>query len=141
MVVVHGDGTTADFNPADVIYVSAGATRPANNWLDGLRYHGRLLVPLTTDKAFGLNNPTEFKRQGAMFLFTRNGSAYAAQWIMAAAFIPCESARDEESEAALAATFSAGGWETVTGLHRGTDAPENACWLRAPGWCLTRDPQ
>jgi protein-L-isoaspartate(D-aspartate) O-methyltransferase len=28
--VVHGDGTRIAFEPADVIYVNAGATRPAN---------------------------------------------------------------------------------------------------------------
>jgi protein-L-isoaspartate(D-aspartate) O-methyltransferase len=34
---VHGDGTRAMFEPADVIYVNAGATRPADAWLDRLK--------------------------------------------------------------------------------------------------------
>src|ERR1700726_1983515 len=34
--VVHGDGTRIAFEPADVIYVNAGATRPADAWLDRL---------------------------------------------------------------------------------------------------------
>jgi protein-L-isoaspartate(D-aspartate) O-methyltransferase len=32
--IVEGDGTTVPFDPADVIYVNAGVTRPADQWLD-----------------------------------------------------------------------------------------------------------
>src|SRR5258707_4315104 len=46
---VHGDGTRAMFEPADVIYVNAGATRPADAWLDQLKERGRLILPLTAD--------------------------------------------------------------------------------------------
>jgi protein-L-isoaspartate O-methyltransferase len=35
--------------PADVIYVNAGATRPADVWLDRLKEGGRLILPLTAD--------------------------------------------------------------------------------------------
>src|SRR5713101_4210369 len=34
--IVHGDGSQVAFDPADVILVNAGATRPADFWLDGL---------------------------------------------------------------------------------------------------------
>jgi protein-L-isoaspartate(D-aspartate) O-methyltransferase len=34
---VHGDGTRVTFEPADVIYINAGATRPADVWLDRLK--------------------------------------------------------------------------------------------------------
>jgi protein-L-isoaspartate(D-aspartate) O-methyltransferase len=34
---VHGDGTRVMFEPADVIYVNAGATRPADAWLERLK--------------------------------------------------------------------------------------------------------
>ncbi len=37
------------FDLADVIYVNAGATRPADIWLDRLNDGGRLVLPLTTD--------------------------------------------------------------------------------------------
>jgi protein-L-isoaspartate(D-aspartate) O-methyltransferase len=46
---VHGDGTRAMFEPADVIRVNAGATRPADAWLDRLKEGGRLILPLTAD--------------------------------------------------------------------------------------------
>src|ERR1700680_2456556 len=45
--VVHGDGTRIAFEPVDVIYVNAGATRPADAWLDRLKEGGRLILPLT----------------------------------------------------------------------------------------------
>src|ERR1700719_917781 len=47
--VVHGDGTRIAFEPADVIYVNAGATRPADAWLARLKAGGRLILPLTAD--------------------------------------------------------------------------------------------
>jgi protein-L-isoaspartate(D-aspartate) O-methyltransferase len=28
------------------------------------------------------------------------------------------------------------GWPRVTRLYRGTEVPEERCWLRAPGWTL-----
>jgi protein-L-isoaspartate(D-aspartate) O-methyltransferase len=52
VVVIEGDGSTVNFAPADVIYVNAGATRPADIWLDQLRGGGRLILPLTTSKGF-----------------------------------------------------------------------------------------
>ena len=50
-----GDGAQIAFDPADVIYVNAGATRPADIWLDRLNDGGRLILPLTSDKGFGEN--------------------------------------------------------------------------------------
>jgi len=47
--VVHGDGTRIVFEPVDVIYVNAVATRPADAWLDRLKEGGRLILPLTAD--------------------------------------------------------------------------------------------
>ena len=32
--VVQGDGAAVDFDPADVVYVNAGVTRPPDPWLD-----------------------------------------------------------------------------------------------------------
>ena len=66
--VVHGDGTRIAFEPADVIYVNAGATRPADAWLDRLKEGGRLILPLTAD-AF----PNLDVRRGAVFRIERHG--------------------------------------------------------------------
>ena len=106
---MHGDGTRAMFEPADVIYVNAGATRPADAWL---------------------------VRHGSVFRIERRGSEFFARRISGVAIFPCEGGRDEAGERALAAAFDKGGAERVTRLYRRDDLPEDQCWLRAPGWCL-----
>ena len=135
--VVQGDGTVVPFEPADVIYVNAGATRPAETWLDSLADHGRLILPLTSNKGFIDNDPpVPVERRGAVFRIERRSEEFLARWISPVAIFPCEGARDPLSEAALAKAFAKGGWEKVTRLYRGDGLPEEQCWLRAPGWCL-----
>jgi len=139
--VVQGDGSVASFDPADVIYVNAGATRPADRWLDGLREGGRLILPLTTDHGFIAGSSVSpaqlgFDRRGAVFLIERRGGDYLAKWLSPVAIYPCEGMRDPTSEAALAAAFAKGGWRDVTRLYRGDDVPEENYWVRAPGWSL-----
>jgi protein-L-isoaspartate(D-aspartate) O-methyltransferase len=60
--VVHGDGARVSFDSADNIYVSAGATKPAETWLDGLAEGGRLILPLWKDRYSG--DPLRKKRSG-----------------------------------------------------------------------------
>jgi protein-L-isoaspartate(D-aspartate) O-methyltransferase len=139
--VVQGDGSEAAFDSADVIYVNAGATRPADRWLDGLREGGRVVLPLTTDQGFiaGSSISTaqlSIDRRGAVFLIERRGGDYLAKWLSPVAIFPCQGMRDPASETALAAAFAKGGWRDVTRLYRGDDVPEENCWVRAPGWSL-----
>src|SRR5262249_50717994 len=82
--VVHGDGARALFDSADIIYVSAGATKPAEIWLDRLGGGGRLILPLT---AAGF--PDGDVRHGAVFRIERRGSDFFAQRISAVAIFPC----------------------------------------------------
>jgi len=135
-----GDGAQIEFDPADVIYVNAGATRPADIWLDRLKDGGRLILPLTSDKGFG-ENPENIpiQQRGAVFGIKRGGGEFLAKWISAVAIFPCEGARDAESERALAAAFEKGGWERVTRLYRRGDLPDERCWLNAPDWALAYD--
>jgi len=136
--VVYGDGARVRFAPADVIYVNAGATRPTDAWLDALTEGGRLILPLTTADGFGsLDGAIE--RRGAVFRITRRSDEFTAKWISPVAIFPCESARDSDSERALAEAFEKGGWERVTRLYRHADLPDEQCWLKAPGWCLAYD--
>jgi protein-L-isoaspartate(D-aspartate) O-methyltransferase len=134
---LQGDGAQIEFDPADVIYVNAGATRPAGIWLDRLNDGGRLILPLTSDKGFG-ENPKNIpiQRRGAVFRIERLRNEFLTKWISAVAIFPCEGARDTESERALAAAFEKGGWERVTRLYRCGDVPEEQCWLKGPDWCL-----
>jgi protein-L-isoaspartate(D-aspartate) O-methyltransferase len=134
--VVQGDGAIVEFDPADVIYVNAGATRPADTWLNQLKDGGRLILPLTTNQGFRANDPQNVRRRGAVFRIERNGAEFAARWISPVAIFPCEGARDPESETALAEAFQTERWRDVTRLYRRDDLPAEQCWLRAPGWCL-----
>jgi protein-L-isoaspartate(D-aspartate) O-methyltransferase len=138
--IVNGNGAAVPFDAADVIYVNAGATRPADPWLDGLTEGGRLILPLTTSRGFLAHDPANVQRRGAVFRIERRTPEFLAQWITPVAIIPCEGVRDETSEAALAEAFKKVGLEKwVTRLYRNEDIPADRCWLRAPGWCLAYD--
>ncbi|WP_136658078.1 methyltransferase domain-containing protein [Nitratireductor sp. XY-223] len=134
--IVQGDGSVVPFVPADVVYVNAGATRPADSWLDGLKDGGRLVLPLTTDKGFTDADWGNMHLRGAVFLIERDGAELGARWISPVAIFPCEGMRDTESEKALAAAFDGGDCRQVKRLYRTGDVPAEQCWLRAPGWCL-----
>jgi protein-L-isoaspartate(D-aspartate) O-methyltransferase len=129
--VIHGDGSAAVFEMADVIYVSAGATRPAEPWLDRLAEGGRLILPLTVDSPL-----SDEDTPGAVFRIERRGDAYRATWISAVAIYACVGARDEVSERALAAALRNGREKDVRRLYRRKLPPTEQCWLTAPGWCL-----
>ncbi|MCC8967675.1 methyltransferase domain-containing protein [Bradyrhizobium sp. Pear76] len=137
--IIAGDGTRASFDPADVIYVNAGCTRPAARWLDGLADGGRLILPLTSDEGFKGGAPEQIARSGAVFRVRREGAQYQATWISPVAIIPCDGGRDEMSEKALAEAFARGGWQKVTRLYRNAEIPDERCWLRGDGWCLAYD--
>jgi protein-L-isoaspartate(D-aspartate) O-methyltransferase len=137
--IVNGNGAAIPFEAADVIYVNAGVTRPADLWLDTLTDGGRLILPLTTNEGFLANDPANVQRRGAVFRIERRTPEFLVQWVSPVAIIPCEGARDETSEAALAEAFKKGGWKRVARLYRNEDVAEERCWLRAPGWCLAYD--
>jgi protein-L-isoaspartate(D-aspartate) O-methyltransferase len=134
--IIEGDGTLASFDQADVIYVNAGCTRPAQNWLDRLKQSGRLILPMTSDHGFLAKSLERMASAGAVFRIERRGSDYFAKWISAVAIFPCAGSRDETSERALAEAFAKGGWEKVTRLYRDQKIPEQRCWVAGPGWCL-----
>lgn len=136
VTVLQGDGATVAFDPADAIYVNAGATRPADAWLDGLKDGGRLLLPLTTSANFRSRGVTAMSQTGAFFLIERRGEDFLAKQISAVGIIPGEGLRDEISEAALATAFEKGGSRDVTRLYRTAEIPEERAWVRAPGWSL-----
>lgn len=136
--IVEGDGALVGFAPADVIYVNAGATGPANLWLDGLADKGRLILPLTTDKAFGDfgKTPNQMVSQGAMFRIARDGDEFHAKWISPVAIFPCAGNRDEAAERALAEALAKGRLTEIMRLYRNADVADKDCWLRGDGWCL-----
>jgi protein-L-isoaspartate(D-aspartate) O-methyltransferase len=134
--IIEGDGASVSLGPADVIYVNAGCTRPADNWLDRLADGGRLILPMTSDLGFGGALPGDMASAGAVFRIERRGHDYFATWISAVAVFPCAGSRDPVSERALANAFAKGGWQQVTRLYREQEISEERCWLRGSGWCL-----
>jgi protein-L-isoaspartate(D-aspartate) O-methyltransferase len=132
--VLQGDGAATPFRAANVVYVNAGATRPANMWLDQLTEGGRLILPLTTDKGF--SETFDKITGGVVFRIERRGNAYFANCISSAAIFPCAGSRDAESELALAKALGNGGEQRVTRLYRHDLPPAERCWLCAPGWAL-----
>jgi protein-L-isoaspartate(D-aspartate) O-methyltransferase len=134
--IINGDGATATFGEADVIYVNAGCTRPAERWLDCLADGGRLILPLTSNQGFGGLAPQRMASAGAVFRIERRGQDYFAKWISPVAIFPCAGNRDEGSEQLLANAFAKGGWERVTRLYRNQDVAEEECWVRSTDWCL-----
>lgn len=128
---ILGDGTQIQFDPADVIFVNAGATQPAAIWLDRLKEGGRLILPLT---AAGF--PNEDFRHAAVFRVERRGDEFLARRISGVGIFPCAGGRDEATEKALDDAFSKGGAERVTRLHRHSNVLEEECWVRGTGWCL-----
>jgi protein-L-isoaspartate(D-aspartate) O-methyltransferase len=137
--IVEGDGALVAFDAADVIYVNAGCTRPAESWLDRLADGGRLILPMTSDQGFGAKSPERMASAGAVFRIERRGKDYLASWISPVAIFPCAGNRDESSERALAKAFAKGGWQQVTRLYRHRKIPAKRCWLQGAGWCLAYD--
>ncbi len=134
--VVSGDGANAPFDMADVIYVNAGATRPADAWLDRLSDGGRLILPLTASQCIRADDPPNMQQRGAVFLIERRSQGFLARWISSVAIYPCAGSRDDASERALADAVAKGDSKRVTRLFRTDDLPEGRCWLRGEGWCL-----
>jgi protein-L-isoaspartate(D-aspartate) O-methyltransferase len=134
--IVEGDGALVSFDQADVTYVNAGCTQPADNWLDRLADGGRLILPMTSDQGFGAKSLERMASTGAVFRIQRRGKDYLTYWISPVAIFPCAGSRDEASERALAEAFAKGGWQKVTRLYRDQEIPEERCWLRGSGWCF-----
>ena len=123
--LIQGDAIQVPFAPADLIVVSAGASRPVDHWLDQLKDEGLLVLPMTPDKGMGV-----------IFGIQRRGERYFASVLSPVMIYPCTSARDAASAAALAEALKGGGERGVTRLYRGDPLPEENVWLRGDNWCL-----
>jgi hypothetical protein len=71
-----------------------------------------------TNEGFLANDPANVQMRGAVFRIERRTPEFLAQWVSPVAIIPCEGARDETSEAALAEAFKKGGWKRVAPVAR-----------------------
>jgi protein-L-isoaspartate(D-aspartate) O-methyltransferase len=123
--VIQGDATHTPFAPADLILVSAGATRPVDHWLDGLKDGGQLVLPLTPDTGMGI-----------IVAIRRRGERYFANVLSPVMIYRCAGARDPQSESALAAALKRGGERAIARLYRGEQPPAENVWLQGENWCL-----
>jgi len=126
-VRVHAGFDVRDSFPSvEMVYVNAGASYPANAWMDCLGVGGRLLFPLTTKNG-----------EGVMLLVTRRvGPVYDARVIAQVGFIPCNGMRDERLSDALALALSRGAAKDIRSLHRDT-TPDESAWLIGDDWWLS----
>jgi len=122
-------GVASDLPDVDVIYVCAGASQPAVEWLEALHPGGRLVFPLAPAGVLG-----------GMLMITRpqQGVAWPAKFLSRAQFIGCAGLQDAEAARRLAEAF-AKGWESVQSLRRG-DSPDATCWFAGDGWWLSSAP-
>lgn len=144
-VKVHAaSGAEGELPACDAIYVNAGATGPADAWLDALRPGGRLLFPLTAMQGAGAMLLVTRGTDGASETGAASGAmsggaasgAFVARFVCGASFIPCLGARDEDTEKALATAFQRGGMAEVRSLRRG-GAPDATAWFAGRGWWLS----
>jgi protein-L-isoaspartate(D-aspartate) O-methyltransferase len=136
--ILEGDGARVPFAPANVIYVNAGATRPADHWLDRLKDGGRMILPLTVNRVAGAAGPLTMANVGGVLRVAHNGDAYAARWISPVAIFPCAGNRDPAAEQVLAAALYAPEIREVARLRRDPHASGPDCLAHGDGWCLAR---
>jgi protein-L-isoaspartate(D-aspartate) O-methyltransferase len=129
--VLARSGLEAPFPEADVIYVNAGVSHPAEIWLDALKPGGRMLLPLTA----GWKGLT-------LMLTARTAQLFDAQVISLTAIIPCVGGQDEEMARRLGQALAPAGMfamPAIRSLRRGVP-PDDSCWLAGDGWWLSTAP-
>jgi hypothetical protein len=132
---VHGNGTRVMLEPAYLIYVNAGAARPADAWLYRLKEGGRLILPLTAD-----GFPNRDVRRGVVFRIERRGPELLCAGSLGSRSFLVKTVVTRPAGRVLAAAFHKGGAERATRLYRRDDLPEdNAGCARPAGAWLTAD--
>ncbi|MBL6853720.1 MAG: methyltransferase domain-containing protein [Alphaproteobacteria bacterium] len=137
--IKQGDGATVPFAPADVIYVNAGATRPAANWLDNLKDGGRLILPLTVNRPAGPDALMAAANVGGVLGITRQGDDYPARWLSPTMIFPCAGMRDAAAEQVLAEAMGKPKARNITRLLRHPHEKDDRCIAHGDGWCLAID--
>ncbi len=131
VAVVHGDGSSGPFEPADAIVVSAGATHPLSSWLAAVKPGGKLLFPMTVTHG-----------PGVMVLLTRKSEvSFEARFLCGVAFIDFSGARDPQVSSRLSEALKRDQGSPVKSLRRDGHEQEKSCWLHGEGWCFSaREP-
>ena len=131
--VREADGASCALEPADAIFVNAGAAHVNPVWLDALRVDGRLLVPLTVAHDAGHGN-------GGMLNVTRRRDGWPAHFVSEVSIFPCIGARDAVLNDHLKEAFQTRKWHGVASLRRDRHDPTETCWLHGGDVCLSTAP-
>jgi protein-L-isoaspartate(D-aspartate) O-methyltransferase len=123
------DGTRPPIPASDVIYVSAGCTRPLQAWTDALVDGGRLVMPLTPAW-----------EHGGMLLVTRRDGHLDARFLCGCAFIPCSGASHDDEAEALREAFAERDMADVAALHFGAPSSREDAWVAGDNWWLSARP-
>jgi protein-L-isoaspartate(D-aspartate) O-methyltransferase len=149
--VIHGDGFAVDLEPADVIFVNAGATRPSAKWLDATSPGSRLLFPLITThlvqprsvfnhrggKPKRIAGTFKGRMIGMMIGVTRVANGYAACGVSSVGIFPCVTAIDREEDRAVASALATRTFEEIKSLRRDSHEADPTCWLHGREICLS----
>ena len=122
--VIHGDACRDVGGPADVIIVHAGFNHPHRLWLDSLRPHGRLMVPLTNHD-----------RQGTLFKITRLDAGYRVEAVRRIEIFPGHGRGNTAIDERVTRWWEA--MSRVRSLRRDAHEKDHTCWLHAEDFCLS----
>ncbi|MGQ9367888.1 protein-L-isoaspartate O-methyltransferase family protein [Azospirillum sp. ST 5-10] len=141
VTVVHGDGALWPQDAADVVYVSAHVSRPADAWLAALAPGGRLVFPLGVPSPRPDPSGGRYALHGAGLRVERRPDGFAVRWLGPACFVCAEGALADRPEdaRALRAAFEAGGVEFVRSLRWRQPALPGRCWFVGSDWSLGYD--
>ncbi|WP_342362243.1 SAM-dependent methyltransferase [Terrarubrum flagellatum] len=123
---IPSSAAIASLPPADLIYVSAGASRPAAAWLDALKEGGRLVFPLAGDGGAGV-----------ALKITRTAQGFSAHIVSRAIFIPCAGAVDAEEAKSVGEGLRKLGRRESLFLHRDNHIDDDTV-IVGKGWRLSR---
>src|SRR5947209_38811 len=128
--VRHVSGVADDLLRCDAIYVNAGATRPAAEWLDALNEGGRLVFPLSGSAP---------SAAGVSMLVVRIKDSYVARVTGYCRFIPCADAFDAtEADRVTAAFHSSELWKAQSLIRN--DRADKSAVLVGKGWWFSSSP-
>lgn len=130
VTAVHGDGSSHDLGPRDVIFVNAGATHVQMHWLENLREGGRLVVPLTYAP----------EAAGQLLRVERTAGGFSAELVLETYVYPCIGSRDDEHASLLRAAVARHGWELSGSLRLDPHNADATCWLRTAEYWLSTTP-
>jgi protein-L-isoaspartate(D-aspartate) O-methyltransferase len=130
VTVQAADGATFDPGDCDAMLVNAGVTHPAPLWLNRLRDHGRLVLPITMAATPTLG-------QGIMLKITRNAATYSTETVTMLAIFSGIGMRDPLLEPLMQKALTTGGLLKLKSVRRDHHDPADTCVLHAREVCLS----